>query len=113
MTDQSEAERRLLAAGRALRRRAGQEAARVESIADTAEHVARLIYAGNLTLSEYLQERVSMWYREAHIHKFSIVEFLGFTHDEYAAWIMRDEISDRVERIQLSGYVSRVLRGHR
>lgn len=80
-----------------------------------AELVALKIRLSDMTLSEYMQERVQEWYR--HVRKvgnfFSILDYLGMTADEYAAWITDDKLSDRIERIQLDHYVTRVLRGHR
>lgn len=78
-----------------------------------AELVALKIRLHDITLSEYMQERVQEWYRNLGKFNCPIMDYLGMTPDEYAAWITDDKLSDRIERIQLHHYVSRVLRGHR
>lgn len=80
------------------------------NIADMADKVALQIYRADITLSEFLQLRVQEWYRGVEAHGFPILEFLGMTRDEYAAWITDDEISDRIQRLQLRSYVLHILR---
>lgn len=80
------------------------------NIAEMADLVALYIYRADLTMDEYLKERVAEWARGVEAHGFSILEWMGFTADEYAAWIVDDEISDRIQRIQLRPYVLHILR---
>jgi hypothetical protein len=80
------------------------------NIADMADKMALQIYRADLTLSEFLQERVTEWYRGVEAHGFSILDYLGMTRDEYAAWVVDDVISDRIQRIQLRPYVLHILR---
>ena len=82
-------------------------------IADLVNRIETQIYRADLTMSEYLQERVADWARGYERARFPLLEWLGFTADEYAAWVLEDKVSDRVVRNQLKWYMIRVLEGRR
>lgn len=83
---------------------------RGESIADLVNRIESHIYRADLTMSEYLQERVADWARGYEMARFPLLEWMGFSADEYAAWVIEDKVSDRVVRTHLRSYMLHILR---